>query len=134
MAAFEYRDKLPIQSEFSYNVCQNAGCGFAMLGETLPRSSEIWPQPMGHHIFLWRIPEATEGGSLSIHDNVFSYAPVGAAIYSIISKEAEAQISLKNNAYTKNDTLLTYFGEKAYTDLEEYKEQTGQDENSTYAD
>ena len=132
MAAFEYRDKLPIQSEFSYNVCQNAGCGFAMLSETLPRSSEIWPQPMGHHIFLWRIPEATEDGSLSIHDNIFGYAPVGAAIYSIISKEAEAQISLKNNTYTPNDVLLNHFGGKAYTDLEEYKMQTGQDENSIY--
>jgi len=134
MAAFEYRDKLPIQSVFSHNVCRNAGCGFAMLGETLPRSSEIWPQPMGHHIFLWRIPEATEGGSLAIHDNVFGYAPVGAAIYSIISVEAEAQIALENNTYTKNAVLLNHFGGKAYTDLEAYKAQTGKDATSTYAD
>lgn len=99
MAAFEYRDKLPIDSEFTGNVCVNAGCGFAMLGEELPRKSEIWPQPMGHHIFLWRIENATEGGNLLISDNRFGSAPVGAAIYSIISPEAEKQITLKDNIY-----------------------------------
>jgi len=106
MAAFEYRDKLPIQSAFTHNVCLNAGCGFAMLGETLPRSSEIWPQPMGHHIFLWRISKPTDGGSLTISDNVFGPAPVGTAIYSIISAEAEAQITFQNNLYTQNDTFV----------------------------
>jgi len=99
MAAFEYRDKMPIASEFTGNVCVNAGCGFAMLGETLPRKSEIWPQPMGHHIFLWRIKKPTEGGSLLISGNRFDSAPVGAAVYSIISPEAEAQIDLKDNVY-----------------------------------
>lgn len=99
MAAFEYRDKLPINSCFTGNECVNAGCGFAMLGETLPRRSEIWPQPMGHHIFLWRIEKGSEGGNLSITNNRFSHAPVGAAIYSIISPEAEAQITLEDNVY-----------------------------------
>ncbi len=132
MAAFEYRDKLPIRSEFTHNTCLNAGCGFAMLGEVLPRKSEIWPQPMGHHIFLWRIPEATEGGSLTIRDNVFGPAPVGAAIYSIISAEAEAQITLTNNRYTPNDTLLNRFGGVNYTELAEYQAQTANDIGSMY--
>jgi hypothetical protein len=133
MAAFEYRDVLPIDSSFENNVCLNAGCGFAMLGEELPRYSEIWPEPMGHHIFLWRIPKASEGGSLKIVNNHFGPAPVGAAIYSIISKEAEAQITLDNNTYTENDTLLNHFGGKSYADLEEYKSETGKDKNSTYS-
>ena len=132
MAAFEYRDKLPIRSEFAHNTCLNAGCGFAMLGEILPRKSEIWPQPMGHHIFLWRIPEATDGGSLTIRDNVFGPAPVGAAIYSIISAEAEAQITLKNNRYTPNDTLLNRFGGVNYTELAKYQAQTANDIGSMY--
>lgn len=132
MAAFEYRDKLPINSSFTNNVCLNAGCGFAMLGETLPRKSEIWPQPMGHHIFMWRIPEASEGGDLVIKDNVFGYAPVGAAIYSIISPEAEAQVTLDNNKYTKNDVLLNRWGGVDYNDLNEYKKASGQDNNSSY--
>jgi len=132
MAAFEYRDKLPIRSVFEKNTCLNAGCGFAMLGETKPRSSEIWPLPMGHHIFLWRIPEATDGGELIIRDNIFGPAPEGAAIYSIISPEAEAQILLENNKYTKNDSLLIQFGGEGYTSLEQYQANTKKDNGSTY--
>ena len=132
MAAFEYRDKLPIDSSFTDNVCLNAGCGFAMLGEELPRLSEIWPQPMGHHIFMWRIDHGTEGGDLVLKNNYFGEAPVGAAIYSIISPEAEAQVTLDNNKYTKNDILLNRWGGVNYNDLEAYKQATGQDKNSTY--
>ncbi len=132
MAAFEYRDKLPIDSSFTGNICKNAGCGFAMLGETLPRKSEIWPQPMGHHIFLWRIPHATEGGNLVISDNVFGNAPVGAAIYSIISAEAEAQMTLDNNLYTPNEVLINRFGGENFNDLDEYRRKTGKDKNSSY--
>ena len=132
MAAFEYRDKLPVRSIFAHNTCLNAGCGFAMLGEELPRNSEIWPQPMGHHIFLWRIPEPTDGGSITISDNSFGSAPVGAAIYSIISAVAEKQITLRNNKYTPNNTLLIFFGDKKYTDLAEFQAQTSHDAGSMY--
>ena len=132
MAAFEYRDKLPVRSIFAHNTCLNAGCGFAMLGEELPRNSEIWPQPMGHHIFLWRIPEPTDGGSITISDNYFGSAPVGAAIYSIISAEAEKQITLQNNKYTPNKTLLIFFGDKKYTELAEFQAQTSHDAGSVY--
>lgn len=132
MAAFEYRDKLPIDSSFTNNVCKNAGCGFAMLGEELPRKSEIWPQPMGHHIFLWRIPKATEGGNLVISGNEFGPAPVGAAIYSIISPEAEAQMTIDNNKYTKNNVLLNRFGGENFADLMEYVRKTGKDKSSAY--
>ncbi len=120
MAAFEYRDRMPIASEFTGNTCRNAGCGFAMHGENLPRKSEIWPQPMGHHLFLWRIERGTEGGSLLVKDNDFGPAPVGAAVYSIISKEAEEQITFQNNRYdTKNPSLLVRFNGENYTVLPE---------------
>lgn len=132
MAAFEYRDKLPIDSAFIGNTCTGAGCGFAMLGEELPRRSEIWPQPMGHHIFMWRIDHATDGGRLEIRDNHFGPAPVGAAIYSIISPEAEAQVTLENNLYTENATLLNRFGGENFCDLDTYKTRSGQDKNSSY--
>ena len=131
MAAFEYRDKLPVNSFFTQNRCMNAGCGFAMLGEVLPRKSEIWPQPMGHHIFLWRIDQATDGGYLEITDNDFGPAPVGAAIYSIISPEAERQIRLDNNRYTAHSVLLNRFGGVNYSSLASYSFATGQDRNST---
>ena len=132
MAAFEYRDKLPIDSAFIGNTCIGAGCGFAMLGEELPRRSEIWPQPMGHHIFMWRIDHATDGGRLEIRDNYFGPAPVGAAIYSIISPEAEAQVTLEDNLYTENATLLNRFGGENFCDLNTYKARSGQDKNSRY--
>jgi hypothetical protein len=135
MAAFEYRDKLPIGSIFANNDCQNAGCGFAMRGEDLPRNSEIHPLPMGHHIFLWRIPTPSEGGSLRIEGNRFGAAPVGAAIYSIISPEAEAQITLDHNTYTiSNPQLLNRFGGIDYTDFTRYRTETGQDAHSAMED
>ena len=102
MAAFEYRDRLPINSSFTENVCENAGCGFAMLGEELPRKSEIWPQPMGHHIFLWRIEKPCLESKLEISGNRFGASPVGSAIYSIISPDAEARITLNGNEYSSN--------------------------------
>ena len=135
MAAFEYRDKLPIDSVFTGNVCKNAGCGFAMSGEVLPRKSEIWPQPMGHHIFMWRIEKGTEGGHLEICNNKFEAAPNGAAIYSIISKEAEKQTIIDNNkynqkSYSSNPNLLNRYGGKDYTDFDLYRIETGNDIHS----
>ena len=89
---------------------------------------------MGHHIFLWRMDAATDGADLLIADNDFESAPVGAAVYSIISPEAEAQITLKNNRYTRSDTLLVRFGGENFRDLETYKQKCKQDEGSRYID
>ena len=105
MAAFEYRDKMPIDATVEENVCENAGCGFAIRGETLPRNSEIWPEPMGHHLFFWRMPCATPGGGLLVKNNLFGDAPNGAAVYAIISPEAEEEITFENNRYP-GKTLL----------------------------
>ncbi len=99
MAAYEQRDKMPLHAEFVGNICLDAGMGFSMQGETMPRRSEIWPQPMGHHIFLWRIESPTDGGKLIIKDNFFGAAPYGSAIYSIISPEAEKQLQISDNKY-----------------------------------
>ena len=48
MAAYEQRDVLPLDAQFVGNVCADAGRGFSHYGTELPRSSEIWPQPMRH--------------------------------------------------------------------------------------
>lgn len=121
MAAYEQRDKLPIDSKFNNNICIDAGDGFSKQGEIMPRYSEIWPQPMGHHVFLWRIEKPTDGGKLEIKNNVFYNAPYGAAIYSIISIEAEKQIDLANNTYyTENNDLINRWGGKNYKNFEEY--------------
>lgn len=125
MAAFEYRDKLPIDSCFIGNTCLRAGCGFAMLGEELPRRSEIWPQPMGHHIFLWRIPTPSDGGSLRIEDNEFGSSPVGAAIYSIIAPEAEAQMVIDRNLYTDSSQFYVRFAGNDFRTLDDFRRETG---------
>ena len=122
MAAYEQRDVLPKYAEFIENICIDAGEGFSKQGEIMPRRSEIWPQPMGHHIFLWRISKPTIGGKLIISNNKFLNAPYGAAIYSIIDQTAEKQIHISDNTYyTENDELLNYIGEKNYRKFEEYR-------------
>ena len=60
-----------------------------------------------HLHFLWRIDQATKGGGVRIANNHFGPAPVGSAIYSIITKEAEAQIVLENNTYESDENYLT---------------------------
>ena len=99
MAAYEQRDVLPLKGAFADNVCVNAGCGFSHLRTLLPRMSEIWPQPMGHHIFLWRIEKPTKGSNFLIENNTFLNAPHGFAVYSIICKEAEEQICFEENIF-----------------------------------
>lgn len=102
MAAYEQRDLMPEYAEFSDNICSEAGEGFSKLGETMPRRSEIWPQPMGHHIFLWRIENPTENGIIKIENNKFGSSPYGEAIYSIISPDAEKQLKLSHNVFSGN--------------------------------
>ena len=130
MAALELRDIVARGFYFNDNLCKNAGCGFAMLGEELPRKSEIWPLPMGHHVFLWRMDRATDGGYVEIKNNDFGNAPVGAAIYSIISLEAEKQFAISNNKYQKSDGLLIRFCGEDFTNLKDYIAKTSGDIDS----
>lgn len=106
MAAYEARDKVGVNVIFENNHCIGAGEGFSLQDETPPRRSEIWPQPMGHHLFIWRMPHETENGSIIVRNNVFGSAPCGAAVYSIISPEAEAQFAFEGNTYEKTEGLL----------------------------
>ena len=99
MAAYEQRDLLPTYAEFTDNVCENAGMGFSRLGETMPRRSEIWPQPMGHHVFLWRISHATGNEHFALCRNTFGDAPYGAAVYSVNPSEADRLVHLEENRY-----------------------------------
>lgn len=99
MASYEQRDLMPLCAEFCNNTCEDAGEGFSRLGEEMPRRSEIWPQPMGHHIFLWRIEKPTPNGSIKIENNVFGNAIYGKAIYDIICDDAKKQLTVNNNEY-----------------------------------
>lgn len=115
MAAYELRDKIAFDTHFDGNVCIGAGRGFSLQGETPPRKSELWPQPMGHHLFIWRIYGPTEGGCITVRNNVFHDAPYGAAIYSTAHPDADAQLVFENNVYYKDeDTYLVRLGGKNY--------------------
>lgn len=106
MAAYEARDKVTAGMVFSENVCLDAGLGFALQDETPPRRSEIWPQPIGHHLFIWRMPTASEDGRVEVRNNTFGAAPNGAHVYSIVSREAETQFVFEGNSYADDDVLF----------------------------
>ena len=120
MGAYEGRDRMLVDSEFSENLCVYAGGGFSGFGDTKPRNSEIYPQPMGHHLFIWRIYAPSENGGFAVKNNIFHEA-TGAALYSIIDPQADAQMTLSGNTYyTSNPGLLNCRGWKCYSE-EEYK-------------
>jgi hypothetical protein len=134
MGAYEVRDHMAVDSSFVDNICVRAIGGFSPMGDTVPRRSEIWPQPMGHHLFLWRIPAAAPGGRLEVKRNIFWDAPQGAAIYSIISPEAEGQMKMHDNwYYTSNKKLFNHIGGKSYapSEFEDYLREYGE-ENGEY--
>jgi predicted outer membrane repeat protein len=132
MAAYECRE--PSQEVyFEYNTCINAGGGFSMQGELPPRQSEIHPQPMGHHVFIWRIEPNTQPGHVYIRHNVFCEAPYGAAIYSIIDPADEKQFILDHNSYHQTTgTLLIHLGGRSYgpSEFSRYQEECRQDRHS----
>lgn len=135
MSAYECRE--PSQEiYFEYNTCIITGGGFGLQADGLPRQSEIYPQPMGHHVFIWRVEPHTQPGHVFIRHNIFDRAPFGAAIYSIIDPVDEGQFILDHNAYWQPaDELLIHFGGKSYVTaaFSHYQAECGQDNNSLIA-
>lgn len=130
MAAYEQRDLLPLSAVFCHNICMEAGEGFSKQGETMPRKSEIWPEPMGHHVFLWRIEQPAEGAQFAICDNVFLDAPYGGAVYSVMGREAEEQVTLDRNVYRMNrKTLVNHYFGKTYDSLQTFTAEVGKEKN-----
>ena len=136
MAAYECRE--PSQDVyFEYNTCINSGGGFSMQGETPPRQSEIHPQPMGHHVFIWHIEPNTQPGNVYIRHNIFSQAPYGAAIYSIIDPADERRFVIDHNCYWQTSgILLIHMAGRFYgpSDFARYQADYHQDAHSMLAD
>lgn len=133
MAAFELRDVIAESVHFDGNICIGAGLGFALQGEVPPRKSELWPQPMGHHLFIWRVPKTTENGLVTIRNNIFHEAPYGAAVYSTILPEADRQIVFENNIYYKSQSeyLIRRCGKNyGKDDFELYRQELKTDNGS----
>ena len=130
MAAYECRDFIPQNTSFSENLCDAAGEGFSALGETMPRFSEIWPLPMGHHLFIWRIRNKTEGSSLTVKNNKFMGAKYGGAIFALGVKEMYADYEVDGNGYLEGGMLLTaYLSDTEYKTLSEFTDACGMDRN-----
>ena len=121
MGALEQRDIVPLHAEFNGNICAYAGEGFSKLGEEMPRFSEIWPEPMGHHAFMWRMKAPTEGGHQEIKNNIFVDAPYGAAIFSVCAPEADEQFIIEGNTYSGNFELVNQLYGKKYKTFDDYK-------------
>ena len=81
MAALEIRDTVPCGLSFRGNDCDEAGLGFSLQGANPPRLSEIWPEPMGHHVFAWRLDAPAPDGSVAIDDNLFGPHLLGSAFF-----------------------------------------------------
>lgn len=107
-----------------------------MQGEKPPRQSEIYPQPVGHHVFIWRIEPDTQPGNVFIRNNIFYETPYGTAIYSIISQNDERKFIFDRNCYwqTTGERLI-YLGGKYYlpSEFESYQSELGQDADSILA-
>lgn len=133
LSAYEVRDRVPINSLFSKNICVNAGGGFSSVGEKNPRKSEVWPNPVGHHIFVWRINKVTDGGSLEITHNTMCDDPLGATVFSLAAPEPEEQLTINFNRYfgEKNGLVFRFGGEDYYSyEFPMYRINTGNDLHS----
>ena len=136
MAAYECREPSR-EVYFEHNTCIRSGGGFSMQGEVPPRQSEIYPQPMGHHVFIWKIEPNTQAGHVYIRHNVFCEAPYGAAIYSIIDPADEGKLVLDDNCYWQAaGEMLMHMGGRSYatSEFSRYQAECGQDGHSLVAE
>ncbi|MFR3484576.1 MAG: hypothetical protein ACLTXL_14435 [Clostridia bacterium] len=131
MAAYECRDRIGRDIRSDGN--RHRRRGICLAERDAACWSEIWLQPMGHYVFIWRIDNPTDGGQISVQNNVFYKSPYGAAIYSIINPEAEKQFIIDHNRYYKesNELLIRMAGKNfALSEFTSYQTETGQDRNS----
>lgn len=127
-AAYESREPAS-EVYFEDNVCVIDGGGFGLQGEEPVRPSEIWPQPAGHHIFIWRIEPGTQPGPVYIRRNRFSRTPWGMAVYSVIGPEDEEKFVFEGNVYRPAAGTLFFFGGKTWlpSDFARWQNECGRD-------
>jgi hypothetical protein len=138
MASYECRGPAAREIYFENNTCVHAGGELSMQGEVPPRQSELYPEPMGHHVFIWRMDQREKMGSVYIRNNIFYESPHGAAIYSTIHPEDEKNyFVLDNNCYYQTmGNLLCRMKGRNYSPSEfpQYQTECDQDAKSLFAD
>ena len=94
---------------FEHNTCLNGGGGFSMQGESPPRQSDPYPQPVGYHVFIFYIEPRTQVGPVYIRHNIFcdSY---GAAISAIVDPLDALKFAIDHNRYwqTTGELLMQF--------------------------
>lgn len=108
MAAYELRDRITYDTVFSHNYCHHAGMGFSAQSDERPRNSEIYPEPMGHNIFIWRIENITPRGSVTVSNNRFGETAFGSPIYSKAALLPSQQIKFSNNTFENSDVNVRW--------------------------
>ncbi len=127
-AAYESREPAS-EVYFEDNVCLVDRGGFGLQGEEPVRPSEIWPQPAGHHVIIWRIGPGTQPGPVYIRRNRFGETPWGTAVYSVISPEDEEKFVFEGNVYRPAKGALFFFGGKTWlpSDFVRWQNECGRD-------
>ena len=109
LAAYECREPSR-EIYFEHNTCINGGGGFSMQGETPPRRTDPYPQPVGYHVWAWLIEPHTQPGNVYIRHNIFcdSY---GAAICLTVDPADAPKFILDHNCYWQTTgELLAHIG------------------------
>jgi len=108
LSAYESREPAR-EVYFEHNTCINAGGGFSMQGESPPRRSDPYPQPVGYHVFIFYIDPGTQPGPIHIRHNLF-YESQGAAISAIIDPVDERKFVIDHNGYwqTTGELLMQF--------------------------
>ncbi len=135
LAAYESRE--PSQEVyFENNTCINAGGGFSMQGETPPRRTDPYPQPVGYHVWAWMIEPGTQPGNVHVRHNVFCESFGPAVCLSVDSADAEKFV-LDHNRYWKTTSgrLIEWGGGRAYdlSDFARYQAECERDRHSRIA-
>jgi len=97
LSAYESREPAR-EVYFEHNTCINSGGGFSMQGESPPRRSDPYPQPVGYHVFIFHIDPHTQPGPVFIRHNVFCGGS-GAAISAIIDPADARKFVIDHNVY-----------------------------------
>lgn len=135
LAAYESREPSR-EVYFEHNTCINAGSGFSMQGQTPPRQSDPYPQPLGYHVWAWMIEPGTQPGDVYVRHNVMceSYGP--AVCLSIDPADAQKFI-LDHNCYWKTTPgrLIEWGGGRSYalSEFARYQSECPHDKHSRIA-
>ena len=132
LAAYESREPSR-EVYFEHNTCLNAGGGFAMQGETPPRRSDPYPQPVGYHVWAWMIEPHTQPGNVYIRHNIFCESFGPAVCLSVDPADAQ-QFLLDHNCYWKTTPgrLIEWGGGRSYeaSEFARYQAECSRDEHS----